>query len=51
MMKIPYLLVVGEQEQTNWSVNVRSYKTKEQEEMEADVFVEQIVKEYKERSL
>jgi threonyl-tRNA synthetase len=51
LVKIPYMLIIGEKEQTNRSVSVRVYKTKEQYEMSLEQFGEQIVKEYVERSL
>ena len=51
MQKIPYMLIIGEKEQTDSSVSVRVYKTKEQYEMNLEKFGEQIVKEYEERSL
>lgn len=51
MQKIPYMLIIGEKEQTDSSVSVRVYKTKEQYEMSLEQFGEQIVKEYEERSL
>lgn len=50
-MKIPYILVIGQQEQDNGSVNVRVYASKEQTEMKKEVFFEKVVREYKERSL
>lgn len=51
VQKIPYMLIIGEKEQTDNSVSVRVYKTKEQYEMSLEQFGEQIVKEYEERSL
>lgn len=51
MMKIPYLLVVGQQEMDNHSVNVRSFQDKSQTEIPVGEFVERIVREYRERSL
>ncbi len=51
MLRIPYLLVVWEQEQKNRSVNARSYKTKQQEELSLYNFVEQLSSEYLSRSL
>lgn len=51
LVKIPYMLIIGEKEQTDRSVSVRVYKTKEQYEMSLEQFGEQIVKEYAERSL
>jgi threonyl-tRNA synthetase len=51
VLKIPYMLIIGEKEQTDRSVSVRVYKTKEQYEISLEQFSEQIVKEYKERTL
>jgi threonyl-tRNA synthetase len=51
ILKVPYMLIIGEKEQTDTSVSVRVYKTKEQYEMSLEQFGEQIVKEYEERSL
>jgi len=49
--KIPYMLVMGDNEVKGKSVTVRDYKTKEQVEMKVDKFVEIVQKEIKERSL
>lgn len=51
ILKVPYMLIIGEKEQTDTSVSVRVYKTKEQYTVSLDQFGEQIVKEYQERSL
>jgi threonyl-tRNA synthetase len=51
MMKIPYLLIVGQQELDNKSVNVREFKTKEQYEQSTREFGQKLVIEYKERML
>ena len=51
LVKIPYMLIIGEKEQTENSVSVRVYKTKEQYEMSLETFGEKIVKEYAERIL
>ena len=51
LVKIPYMLIIGEKEQTDDSVSVRVYKTKEQYEMSLEQFGEKIVTEYKNRSL
>jgi threonyl-tRNA synthetase len=51
MMKIPYLLVVGQQEMDNWSVNVRSFHNKSQTEIPVNDFVARIVDEYRARAL
>jgi threonyl-tRNA synthetase len=49
--KVPYMLVLGDKELAANSVNVRSYKTKEETLQKLDEFVAQVVKEVKERSL
>lgn len=51
MMKIPYLLVVGQTEMDNHSVNVRSFQDKSQTEVPVSDFVECITTEYHKRSL
>jgi len=51
LMKVPYIVIVGEQEETDNSVSIRVFKTKEQSVMDADAFVAKIKKEYVERSL
>lgn len=50
LMKIPYVLVVGEKEEGNGSVNVRGRKGSESE-MQLDQFVKKLIKETTERSL
>jgi len=47
--KHPYMLVVGDNEVKDGTVTVRDYKTKEQNPMKVDEFVEMILKEIKER--
>lgn len=49
--KIPYILIVWEQEQTDWSVSVREFRSKEQYTVGKDEFEVKIVKEYAEKSL
>jgi threonyl-tRNA synthetase len=51
LMKVPYILIVGEKEETDKTVSVRVYKTKEQLVMSIEDFIAAKVKEYKERSL
>ena len=51
LLKIPYILIVGEKELADWSVSVRVYKTKEQYVMSLDEFVEKVVEEVRERVL
>jgi threonyl-tRNA synthetase len=45
------MIVIGEKEEMDGTVTVRSYKTKEQETMSMDAFVEKLAREYQERSL
>ena len=47
--KIPYMLVVGEKEETDDSVAVRSRGMKEQEVMKVDKFIEKVISEIKEK--
>jgi len=42
IMKIPYLFIVGEQEENNWTVNVRSRDDKEQKEMTISDFIKNL---------
>ena len=51
LMKVPYIIIVGEKEETDKTVSVRVYKTKEQLVMSVEDFIAAKVKEYKERSL
>lgn len=51
LMKVPYIVIVGEEEETNDTVSIRVFKTKEQSVMGAEAFVAQMKKEYVERSL
>lgn len=51
LLKIPYILIVGEKEQSDSSVSVRVYKTKEQYSESLESFVIKRVEEYKERAL
>lgn len=48
--KVPYMLVLGDKEQAAETVNVRSYKTKEESEEALSAFVERVTQEIKERS-
>ena len=50
-MKIPYILVVGEQEETTKWVAVREYASKKQYEMMTEAFGEKLIKEYESRAL
>jgi len=49
--KIPYMIVIGDEEVANETVAVRDYKTKEQKSMARHGFLSQIRKEILERSL
>jgi threonyl-tRNA synthetase len=51
MQKIPYMLVVGDEEKNGKSVNVRNFHTKEQKSMKADKFMEMVLEEITERRL
>lgn len=51
LLKIPYILIVGEKEQSDNSVSVRVYKTKEQYVMSIEEFIAKIESEVKERVL
>ncbi len=51
MMKIPYMLVVGDKEAEGVDLTVRSYKGKEQFVMKREEFVQQLKREIKERTL
>lgn len=50
-LKIPYMLVMGDNEVKNKSVTVRSYSTKEQMEHKKDVFLKSLLTEIEERRL
>ena len=47
MMKVPYMLVVGEKEVADKTLAVRDYATKNQDTYELDAFIEKIVEEGK----
>jgi threonyl-tRNA synthetase len=51
LMKVPYILVVGDKEVETGSVAVRSHKTKDQTVMSLEDFEVKIFKEIQERSL
>lgn len=50
-LKIPYMLVMGDNEVKNKSVTVRSYSSKEQVEHKKDVFLKSLLSEIEERRL
>ena len=49
--KIPYMLVIGDNEVKNKSVTVRDYATKEQKEHKKDAFLKSLLEEIRERRL
>jgi threonyl-tRNA synthetase len=51
LMKVPYMLVVGDKEVEGGDLAVRSYKTKEQTGINRAEFVAKVIREIKERSL
>jgi threonyl-tRNA synthetase len=51
LMKVPYIVIVGEKEESDSTVSVRVYKTKEQLTIKFDEFVDEKVRENEERSL
>ena len=51
LMKIPYMLIIGEKEIQDNTVSVRVYKTKEQYTLPTGEFVRKVVSEFKERTL
>ena len=51
MMKIPYILIVGEKEEAASSVSVREFRSKKQYEKSVSEFISQVTSEKKERRL
>jgi threonyl-tRNA synthetase len=51
LLKIPYILIVGEKEQNADTVSVREFKSKAQYEMPVSELMAKVVKERGERSL
>jgi len=49
LMKVPYTVIVGEKEETDNTVSIRIFKTKEQDTLSLEKFVEQVSKECNER--
>ena len=49
VMKVPYIVIVGEKEQTSNVLSIRECKTKDQYEIPVEEFVTKCVTEYKER--
>ena len=51
MMKVPYILIVGEKEEAASSVSVREFRSKKQYEESVSEFISQVTSEKKERRL
>lgn len=51
MMKVPYILIVGEKEEAASSVSVREFRSKKQYEKSVPDFISQVTSEKKERRL
>jgi len=51
MMKVPYILIVGEKEKAASSVSVREFRSKKQYEKSVSDFISQVTSEKKERRL
>ena len=51
MMKVPYILIVGEKEKAASSVSVREFRSKKQYEKSVSEFISQVTSEKKERRL
>ena len=51
MMKVPYILIVGEKEEVASSVSVREFRSKKQYEKSVSDFISQVTSEKKERRL
>lgn len=49
LMKVPYTVIVWEKEETDQTISIRVFKTKEQDTLPVGKFVEQVTQEYKER--
>ena len=47
--RVPYMLIIGQQEAESGTVSIRSRDTGKTETMALDAFIEKIVKETKER--
>lgn len=50
-LKIPYMIVVGEKEKNNRTINVRNYFTKEQKEWQIQDFIDNILNEIKNKTI
>jgi threonyl-tRNA synthetase len=51
LMKVPYMLVIGDKEIGGEGLSIRSYKTKEQSTLSKEEFVRNLMEEIKERKL
>ena len=51
IMKVPYILIVGEKEEAASSVSVREFRSKKQYEKSVSDFISQVTSEKKERRL
>jgi len=51
MQKIPYIVIVGEKEESTKKLSIREYKTKKQYETSVDEFTKKCIEEYKNRAL
>jgi len=49
--KIPYMVIVGEKEETTKTLSIREYRSKKQYEISLAEFVDKCLDEYKTRSL
>ena len=49
LMKIPYIVIVGEKEQASNTLSIREYASKKQYEISVEEFIAKCVTEYKER--
>ncbi|MEI8091431.1 MAG: His/Gly/Thr/Pro-type tRNA ligase C-terminal domain-containing protein [bacterium] len=50
LMKIPYIVIVGEKEQGTNTLSIREYRSKKQYEISVEEFVTKCVEEYKKRT-
>ncbi len=51
VMKIPYIVIVGEKEETTKTLSIREYKSKKQYESPITEFIEKCINEVKTRAL
>lgn len=50
LMKVPYIVIVGEKEQAGNSLSIREYRSKKQYEIGVEAFVSRVLEEYKTRA-